>query len=400
MSRGKNELDRAALLRWIDRELGRKADMAIVMFQTAVAERLGLGLTDLFCGELLSRTGPITAGELADVTGLTTGAITGVIDRLEKNGFAQRENDPQDRRRVLVRALPDRWAELGEPLYRGVNQRFADLHAAYSDDELATIADYIDNMSKVYDEEAIRLRLGDEKAASVSREGGGSANLHADARAEVDMNAEALITIHIPKGKKEMTTPLRDVKVGRLEWVSGPSEVHLSAARDGSDLYRARFAGEIPTVRIQEGNVAIQYRQRTLFGRAGGSANVTLNASVPWTMDLRSDASKIEADLRELTLRELMLRTNSSKILLNLPAPNGTVTLRIESNSSKVTIQRPSGVPARVELDGNWSKLTFDKHNKGAIRTEAVESPGYKRAEARYLIQIVGGSNQIRVDSV
>ena len=82
-------MDRPALRNLLDEEIGRKANMAILMFSTAVSDRLGLNLTDMFCGELLSRTGPLTAGELANLTGLTTGAITGVIDRLEKNGYTR-----------------------------------------------------------------------------------------------------------------------------------------------------------------------------------------------------------------------------------------------------------------------------------------------------------------------
>src|SRR5580765_8467755 len=115
MSRGKILPERAALIDALDREIGRKVSIAILVFMNAVADRIGLSLTDLFCGELLSRTGTLSAGELAELTGLTTGAITGVIDRLEKNGYARRENDPQDRRRVMVRALPEKWERIGEP---------------------------------------------------------------------------------------------------------------------------------------------------------------------------------------------------------------------------------------------------------------------------------------------
>src|SRR5215813_7664872 len=75
-----------------------------VLYSQAVAERLGINSTDLECLDSVVLRGPLTAGELADATGLTTGAITGVIDRLERAGFARRERDKDDRRRVLVRA--------------------------------------------------------------------------------------------------------------------------------------------------------------------------------------------------------------------------------------------------------------------------------------------------------
>src|ERR1700733_11041636 len=76
-----------------------------VLHSQAVAGRLGINSTDLECLDLVER-GPVAAGALAGATGLTTGAITGVIDRLERAGFVRREADSADRRKVLVRALP------------------------------------------------------------------------------------------------------------------------------------------------------------------------------------------------------------------------------------------------------------------------------------------------------
>src|SRR5215475_15194752 len=91
-----------------------------VLYSQAVAERLGINSTDLECLDHILR-GPVTAGRLAELTGLTTGAITGVIDRLERIGLARRESDPDDRRKTVVRALPvvlDRIAPLFEPMER------------------------------------------------------------------------------------------------------------------------------------------------------------------------------------------------------------------------------------------------------------------------------------------
>src|SRR6476620_3955370 len=102
MSRGQTELDRAAIIQALNDEAGRKSSTATIMYQLAIADRLNLSLTDLVAGEIVSRTGAITAGELAELSGLTTGAITGVVDRLEKGGFVRRVNDPNDRRRVML----------------------------------------------------------------------------------------------------------------------------------------------------------------------------------------------------------------------------------------------------------------------------------------------------------
>src|ERR687883_2098882 len=73
-----------------------------IMFHQVVAVTLGLHITDHKCLDLIYRYGPMPAGKLGELTGLTTGAVTGVIDRLEAAGYVRRSNDPKDRRRTIV----------------------------------------------------------------------------------------------------------------------------------------------------------------------------------------------------------------------------------------------------------------------------------------------------------
>jgi DNA-binding MarR family transcriptional regulator len=106
----------------------RKASAQGVLFSQLVARRLGISSTDLECLDVIALRGPVTAGELAAATGLTTGAVTGVIDRLEQSGFALRERDQDDRRKVLVRALPAverRITPLFEPMQRAMSAAIA-----------------------------------------------------------------------------------------------------------------------------------------------------------------------------------------------------------------------------------------------------------------------------------
>ena len=102
---------------------------ATILFHQAIADRLGMHLTDHKCGDILVQTGPITAGELAERTGLTTGAITGVIDRLEKAGFVRRVKDPDDRRRVIIEPLPERIKGQIAPLFQSIGRAIADMCA-------------------------------------------------------------------------------------------------------------------------------------------------------------------------------------------------------------------------------------------------------------------------------
>jgi DNA-binding MarR family transcriptional regulator len=79
-------------------------------FDGLAAERLGLNRTDLHCINIVENAGGLTAGELATEAGLSTGAVTGVIDRLERAGFARRIPDPTDRRRVKVEVTDEFYA--------------------------------------------------------------------------------------------------------------------------------------------------------------------------------------------------------------------------------------------------------------------------------------------------
>jgi DNA-binding MarR family transcriptional regulator len=114
-----------------DREARRMGSMA-TLHNHAVADAIGIHQTDQECLDLLDWTGPLTAGEIGAHLGLTSGAVTGLIDRLEDAGWVRRERDPDDRRRVVVHVRAERGADLW-PLY----QPLAEAVEAYRD-RLAT----------------------------------------------------------------------------------------------------------------------------------------------------------------------------------------------------------------------------------------------------------------------
>lgn len=113
-----------------------------VLISQAVSERFGLNSSDLECLDLALLSGGATAGEFAKVTGLTTGAITGVIDRLERAGYVRRERDPTDRRKVVVRARPAMTRRIA-PLYDSLQREMTALWSRYSDEQLALILDFV-----------------------------------------------------------------------------------------------------------------------------------------------------------------------------------------------------------------------------------------------------------------
>ena len=155
MSRG--ERNRAELVAALMDGL-RQSSTASVMLSQAVASRLGINPADLEALELLHRTGPVTAGTLAEATGLTTGAITGMVDRLERAGFARRERDPVDRRRVYIRADRQAGEQAIAPLFASMARAMVALCAEYRDEELALLADFITRANALTIDETTKLR--------------------------------------------------------------------------------------------------------------------------------------------------------------------------------------------------------------------------------------------------
>jgi DNA-binding MarR family transcriptional regulator len=137
----KSPPSRNDLLKTLDETL-RNVGAQSVLMSDAVAKLVGLNSTDLECLDLLSLSGPTTAGRLATHTGLTTGAMTAVIDRLERAGFARRVRHDADRRCVLVEALPDSLRRI-QLLYKPIAAAVARLNEDYGDRQLAVIVDYL-----------------------------------------------------------------------------------------------------------------------------------------------------------------------------------------------------------------------------------------------------------------
>lgn len=123
--------------------LGRDFVSAVVVFHDLVGRCLGLSATDRKCLDLLSR-GPVTAGELARFTGLTTGAVTGIIDRLVSAGYAERVSDPLDRRRVVVsRTSHSRLDEILPAVFGPLSEDMTAVMANYTKREIRVINDFL-----------------------------------------------------------------------------------------------------------------------------------------------------------------------------------------------------------------------------------------------------------------
>ena len=126
-------------------------------FENLAADRLGVNHTDLHCLNAIENAGGLTAGELAREVGVTTGAVTGALDRLERAGYARRAPDPADRRRVRVTVTPrfrDRAEGIWGPLAADWHRRIA---ARFTAAELETIVAFLELTGEIGAEHLDRL---------------------------------------------------------------------------------------------------------------------------------------------------------------------------------------------------------------------------------------------------
>ena len=154
---GKERVNNMDPRRWELMQEIRTSSARAVMLHQAVADRFGLNATDHKCLNFLIKSGPVTAGRLGELTGLTTGAVTGIIDRLEQAGFVRREKDPNDRRRVVVKPVPDK-IEQFDKLFEALFRTTIGIVQGYSDQEIAIILDFLKKFNAVSLEEMNRMK--------------------------------------------------------------------------------------------------------------------------------------------------------------------------------------------------------------------------------------------------
>jgi DNA-binding MarR family transcriptional regulator len=132
---------------------------AVVLNSLAHAEAAGLHPTDLYALNLLALDAPLTAGVLAERTGLTSGATTRLIDRLERRGHVRRVVDPGDRRRILIDVVPP--AEAGaDDVFGPARRRIAEVFAGFTAEQVEVLFAYFDRAATAFQEATEETRRG------------------------------------------------------------------------------------------------------------------------------------------------------------------------------------------------------------------------------------------------
>ncbi len=358
---------REELLREIE-EVNRESNVQGMFLLQAFAERSGMNLTDLQCITILSSAGPITAGRLAEMMGLTTGAITGVVNRLERAGYARREKDPDDARRVLIQPVMAELERMGAGIFSSQGKMIETLFADYDERTLNIFLQIMRKSNAMTREETARIR-----AASRGEDGG------------------------------EFSAPLDAVERGRLVFANGAARITLRTDSGIDDLYRARFEGPAPKVTVEDGIVTLRYSGRFnwLIDRRSRSGDVALSDAVPWEIDVRGGTYRLEAHLGGLDLRSFGLSGGESDCTVTLPTPSGVVPVRLSGGASRITMRLPAEVGAGLTMNGGASKLTFDDQHFDVVGGKfRLQSSGYSGAANRYEFDITGGASEITIQHV
>jgi DNA-binding MarR family transcriptional regulator len=135
----------------------RAYQTAVDNFDQAVADHVGLNRTDARCIDLIDQAGGMTAGELARAAGLTTGAVTAVVDRLEKAGFARRVPDPGDRRRVRIEVTEKVW-QMHAPLIGPMLEESQAILDDLTDAEIERFTEFLERVIELQARHTERVR--------------------------------------------------------------------------------------------------------------------------------------------------------------------------------------------------------------------------------------------------
>jgi DNA-binding MarR family transcriptional regulator len=331
-----------------------------------VAIRFGLSESDIETLEQLIDMGATSAGKLSEITGLTTGAVTRVIDRLEQAGYVRRVSDPADRRRVNVEVVPEKIAAVQATLDR-VSSASAEEIGHYTEAQLELIADFLTKMEQITREEAASLRESPETAPD-----GGPAS-------------------------SEYFAPIGGLHAARLSIRSGLSSLRVRPVLNEAELYRATFEGATPQVRLRDGRVLVQFKG-VGFDWRKRVATFGLNTSIPWAIEMVGGVQKVEADLRSIDVRSFDIVGGVERAQIELGRPTGEARIRIVGGVKNARVERPAGVPMRLNVAGGSDGIIVDGvrlDRRGGPTT--LESPGWGPDGDRIDVSIAGGSKSIEI---
>ncbi len=355
-------------------------------FDEALAAQLGVNTTDLRCLELAIAEPGVTPSRLAELAGLTTGAVTGVLDRLERAGFVERRPDAADRRSVGVHPVGARAARVLEviaPLDAAIGKALD----GYPQVERRAIGGFLETARGLVAGETSRLLagarggfVGDQFSAPLG-----------------DLTRGRLVFVSGAPRLALNFAPLGPQASARLIMETSASRLEFAGTTPGNELLTATFHGPLPDVRAAGGAVTIRYR-RALAAFQGRTARLALNGSIPWSIELEGGITDLTGTLDGVALERIDVGGGANHIRLDLPAPVGTVPVRVSGVASSARFRRPADVPVAVRVAGGVSHLRLDGRRRGQVAGDRrFEGDGYASHPDRYEIEIMGGASEVDV---
>ena len=356
-------------------------------FDEVLAEHLGLNPTDLRCLELVVADDGATPGRIAERSGLTTGAITGVLDRLEKAGYTVRQPDPADRRSVVVRPVPARIADLADAM-ASLDTAIDALLAAYTQEQRASLESFLVAAAQISAEETARLR-------AETRGGFVGDTFHAPlggvtrGRLAFSSGAPRMAVNVAPLGPRAAARIIMETSASRLDFAS---------TAPVGQLIVASFDGPRPDVRATGGTVTVRYRRQPVAAFAARRARIALSGEIPWSIELDGGLTDLTGSLDGVRLQRLDVEGGTNHLSLVLPRPSGTATVRLSGVASAVAFSRPAGVPVAIRLGGGISHLRVDSKRREQVRGQRrYVGEGFEESPDRYELEVLGGASDLTV---
>lgn len=347
----------------LKRELRKINGFGASFFRVAATQTGMAADTDIQVLDILDLAGEVSAGQLADHMGMTTGAIARILNRLEEAGLVQRVRDPNDGRRVIVRL------ERGKDEMHRVHALLASLEktwdeavSRYDEEQLAFLLEFFQHSNSLSGKEFVQLQ-------------------------EVS-----------PDKGKIFSASLGDLSRGQLV-VSSCNRLTLRTGEGIGDLYQASFEGAVPNVAVKDGAVTIRYPRRLLdLSGELRQAVVTLSRAIPWQIVIQSGGSDVTAELGGLDLASFEITGGGSRIQLELPVPSGVVPIQISGGGSEIMVRRPAGVAVRAHLKGGGSAFVFDEQTLMGSNVR-VQSPGFEPTVPYYNIEVASSGSMVTITS-
>lgn len=177
----------------------------------------------------------------------------------------------------------------------------------------------------------------------------------------------------------------------RLSFDNGLEAIQLRSDERLDTMLEARFADPLPVVWATDHDIHVEYPLGSRLLRRSQQSEVTLNPAVSWSIDVHGGAAQLDAALEALRVQSVSFHSGMAHSRLGVGQPSGQCTIRL-SSVQDLRIERPAGVPVRVEIAKGATDVVLDDRRFGAVGNGlADQTEGYEAMENRYLVIVSGG---------